>query len=117
MQAARKIIDIGDDMTAEIVEEKDNRVVGRREYVIKVYHVGKGTPSIPDVRVKLAEKLGVEYKRLFIRKLETEYGIGVSNAIVNVYDTVDKALLFEPKYVIERNKTLEEEIEEAEKSG
>lgn len=113
MVTDRRILELDHGITAEIVKERDNRVVGRREYLIKVYHVGSGTPSIPELRVKLAEKLNVNYKRLFIRSLKTEYGMGVSNAVVDVYDDPQLAPQFEPKYVIERNKTLEEEIEEA----
>uniref|UniRef100_A0A7J3ZLI2 Small ribosomal subunit protein eS24 n=1 Tax=Fervidicoccus fontis TaxID=683846 RepID=A0A7J3ZLI2_9CREN len=109
-----KVIDLGEGISARIVKEKRNNVIGRVEYEIEVVHIGRGTPSLPALRSKLAEKLGVDVKRLYIRKLQTEYGIGVSKANVNVYDTPERALYFEPKYIVQRNKTLQEEIEESE---
>ena len=112
-----RVIELEDGISVRIVKEKRNNVIGRIEYVMEVVHVGKGTPSLPNLRSKLAEKLGVDVKRLYIRKLLTEYGIGISKAHVNVYDTPERALQFEPKHIIERNKTLQEEMEEAEKEG
>ncbi len=113
-QEHREIIDLGDGITIEVLEKQRNNIIGRTTYRVVVNHIGKGTPPIPELRVKLAEKMNINFKRIFIKKLETEYGIGVSKSIINIYDDPETALQFEPKYVIERNKTLQEEIEEAE---
>jgi len=113
-QEQREIIDLGEGITIEVLEKQRNNIIGRTTYRVIVNHIGKGTPPIPELRVKLAEKMNINFKRIFIKKLETQYGIGVSKSIINIYDDPETALRFEPKFVIERNKTLQEEIEEAE---
>ncbi len=113
----RKLIDLGDGITVEVLREKNNPLIGRVEYTVIIHHPGKGTPAIPDLRVKIAEKLGKNAKTVYIRYIKTEYGIGRSKALINAYKTPELARHYEPKYVIERNKTLEEEIEEAEAQG
>ncbi len=116
-EKSEKLIDLGDGITVEVVREKKNPVIGRIEYYVLVHHVGKGTPPIPELRVKFAQAIGKDHKVVYIRRLLTEYGIGRSKAVINVYDSEDLAKQFEPKFVIERNKTLEEEIAEAEARG
>ena len=108
-----RFIDIGDGVSVEIVKEKDNRLIGRRELSVFIHHVGKGTPAIPVLRTKLSQKLDVNIGCIYIRKLQTEYGIGRSLGIVHIYDSPNKARSFEPEYIIDRNKTLEEEVAEA----
>ena len=112
--ASEKIIDLGEGLSIEVIRERENKLIGRREYSVIVHHEGRGTPSIPDTRVKFSEKIGVDPSRVYIRYMQTEYGVGRSEALIHVYDSPEKARAFEPKYVIERNKTLEEEIKEAE---
>jgi len=96
-------IDLEEGMWAEVVSDKYNPLVRRRELTLKIYHVLKSTPMRINLRLALAEKLKVDIQRVYIRKIETEYGIGVSIAEVHIYDTVERALAFEPKYIIDRN--------------
>jgi len=94
---------LGEGLTARVVSFRRNGVVGRLEYELEVLHVGRGTPSLFEVRRRLAEKLGVQLDRVYVRKLLTEYGVGVSKARVHVYDDPEKAKEFEPSYVLRRN--------------
>jgi small subunit ribosomal protein S24e len=110
----QRIIDLGEGLSIEVVRERLNKLVGRKEYTVVVHHEGRGTPSIPETRVKFSEKMGFDPSRVYIRYIRTGYGVGRSEALIHVYDSSEKAKAFEPKYVIERNKTLEEEIKEAE---
>lgn len=92
-----------------IVRDKRNPLIGRRELELVVLHVGKPTPSRLELRYKLSKALGVPVEKLFIRSIRSEYGVGRSRVEVHVYDSVERALEFEPKYIIERNKLPEEE--------
>ncbi len=114
---SKNIIDLGDGVTIEILEERDNKVIGRIEYKALVHHIGKGTPAIPELRVKFANAIKRDVKTVYIRSLKTEYGIGRSKAVIHVYYNEKLAREFEPKHIIERNKTLEEEVAEAEAKG
>ncbi len=95
-----------------VVRDWYNPLIKRRELDLLVLHVGKPTPSRMELRYKLSKALGVDIKRLYIRSVKSEYGVGRTKIEVHVYDTVERALQFEPKYIIERNKIPEEEEEE-----
>jgi len=95
-----------------IVRDRYNPLIKRRELDFLVLHVGKPTPGRMVLRYKLSKALGVDIKRLYIRSIMSEYGVGRTHVEVHVYDSVERALQFEPRYIIERNKIPEEEEEE-----
>lgn len=98
-----KRIDFGDGVWGEIIRDFDNPLVKRRELTIVIHHVGKPTPMRINLRLAVSEKFGVPVQNVYVRNIKTEYGIGRSTAIVHIYESVDRAKLFEPEYVIERN--------------
>ncbi len=108
-----KKIDLGleEGYEAFILRDWYNPLIKRRELDILIQHVNMGTPSRLEIRMGVANALGVDVKRVYVRSLRTEYGLGRTIAEVHVYDTVDRALAFEPKYIRERNKLPEEEEE------
>ena len=101
-QTVRKL-DLGEMGWAEVVSDWYNPLIKRREIVMTLHHELKPTPMRILLRQALAEKLGVDVKRVYVREIRTEYGIGRSRVRVHVYDTVERALQFEPKHIIERN--------------
>ncbi len=108
-----KLLDVGmEGYEFYIVSDKYNSLIKRREIDFIVLHVGKPTPSRMELRYKLSKALGVDIKRLYIRSVQSEYGVGRTKVEVHVYDTPERALQFEPKYILERNKIPEEEEEE-----
>lgn len=114
-QEATRLVLLEGNLTLEIINELYNPLINRREIQGRLHHPGMGTPKIPDLRVAIAKALGVDFKLLFIRKLVTETGLNTSKILVHIYKTVSDATEYEPKHVKEKNKTLAEEIEEAEK--
>ena len=100
-QAAR--IDLGEIGWAEVLKDWYNPLIKRREIVMILHHELKPTPMRIMVRQAISQKLGVDIKRVYVREIKTEYGIGRSRVRVHVYDTVERALQFEPKHIIERN--------------
>ncbi|AFH43323.1 MULTISPECIES: 30S ribosomal protein S24e [Fervidicoccus] len=109
-----QIIDLGDQLSLEIVNDVKNPLIGRREISGYVYHQGKGTPSLGVLRTKVAEKMKVDLGSIYVISLVTEYGIGRSKVLFHIYPNKKAAERFVPKYIIERNKTLQEEMQEAE---
>ncbi len=102
MREKRKI-DLGEGYYAEVVEEKYNPLVNRKEITLAIYHIGKGTPQRKIMREKVATAYGVEINRVYIRNILGEFGIGRSKAIVHIYDSVERAKMFEPPHVIRKN--------------
>jgi len=109
-QASRRIIDLGEGVTAEVIEERYNPLAKRQEVKLKINHVLRPTPMRIMLRMALANAFGVDVPRLYIRSIRTEYGIGVSWAEVHIYDTKERALELEPKHIIERNGGVELEF-------
>jgi len=102
-------------MTVEafkIEEMRDNKLLGRKELKIRIDHFGKGTPTRAEVREKVAKMLNASIDQVYVRKIETEYGMNVSWATVHVYDDPKRALEIEPEYIIKRHQ--KEEAKEGE---
>ncbi|KSW12616.1 30S ribosomal protein S24e [Pyrodictium occultum] len=109
--AKRLEVDLGEGYEVYVVRDWYNPLIKRRELDLVILHVGKPTPSRMKLRHAFSKALNVDVKRLYVRKVESEYGVGRSRVEIHVYDSPERALQFEPKYIIERNKLPEEEEE------
>jgi small subunit ribosomal protein S24e len=102
-------------MEIEIISQKYNPLLKRREVVFEVRHEQtKGTPPRFEIRTRLAEKLKMKLEQVYVKKVETKTGTMIALGEANAYDTVEQAMFIEPKYVIERN-TPKEKAKEEEK--
>jgi len=90
--------------SVEILDSRVNKLVGRRELVVRVSHWPQGTPPRKALREHVAKLLGVDPELVYVRKIRTEYGMCESLARVHVYDSVERALSFEPEYIVKRNR-------------
>merc|ERR1739838_399807 len=79
-----------------------NRLLCRRQMVIDVTHPGK--PSVPktEIREKLAKMYSCTADRVFVFGFKTNFGGGKSSGFALIYDTMDFAKKFEPKYRLAR---------------
>jgi ribosomal protein S24E len=102
-------------MEVKIISKEYNPLLKRKEVIFEVKHEKvKGTPPRLEIRTKLAEMLKMKLDQVYMRKVETKTGTMIALGEANAYDTVEQAVLIEPKYVIERN-TPKEKAKEAEK--
>jgi small subunit ribosomal protein S24e len=102
-------------MEVKIISKRYNPLLKRKEVIFEVKHEQiKGTPPRFELRTKLAEMLKMKLEQVYVRKVETKTGTMIALGEANAYDTVEQAMLIEPKYVIERN-TPKEKEKEAEK--
>ncbi len=92
-----------DKYDCEIVEERYNPLIKRREIIINVFHGGEGTPSRGFLKKAVATLYGIDPGLVYIRSVKTEYGMGVSIARVHIYESAERARLFEPEYIIKRD--------------
>ncbi len=103
MAQAVKTFELDDGSIARVIEDKYNPLIKRRELLLEIDHKLKSTPMRINLRLKVSEVYGVEIQRVYVKKIMTEYGRGVSKVRVNIYDTVERAKQIEPQYVIDRN--------------
>merc|ERR1712080_390871 len=84
-----------------------NRLLCRRQMVVDVLHPGKATVSKADVREKLAKMYSCTADRCFTFGFKTQFGGGKSTGFALIYDTMDFAKKFEPKYRLLRQGVIE----------
>ena len=92
-----------------IVEDRYNPLIRRREIKAILSHIGRGTPMRYVVREAIAKAYNVDLDLVYVRRIQTERGWGRTIVEAHIYDSKERALKFEPKYIIERNKGFEEE--------
>lgn len=97
-------------MKVEIVEERENPLLNRRELKIRVLHKD-ATPSRREVREKLIALLGVEGERVILDSYKSRFGVRESYGTARVYDSKERALEVESKPVLLKNQLLESDKE------
>ncbi|KAI7846049.1 hypothetical protein COHA_000415 [Chlorella ohadii] len=81
-----------------------NRLLGRKQFVLDVLHPGKANVSKADLREKLAKMYDVkDLNCVFVFGMRTQFGGGKSSGFGLIYDNVEVAKKFEPKYRLVRN--------------
>ncbi|MEL9909102.1 MAG: 30S ribosomal protein S24e [Desulfurococcus sp.] len=103
--------------SGEVVEERYNPLIKRIELKLRVGHPGEGTPSKGLLRLELAKVYGKNVNLVYIRNVETEYGLGVSLVEAHIYDSEERVKLFEPEYIIKRNEESLQKITQATEAG
>lgn len=80
-----------------------NRLLCRKQMVVDVLHPGRSTVPKTEIR----EKLGRLYKTtadvVFCFGFRTQFGGGKTTGFALIYDTLDYAKKFEPKYRLARH--------------
>lgn len=99
---------MSEDYAIKIVEDRDNKLIGRRELIVLIDHFGKGTIPRRELRRRIAQMLSVNEDLVYVRKIETEYGLMISKARVHIYESVERALEIEPEHIIRKNRGGEE---------
>merc|ERR1712203_1203674 len=75
--------------------------------VVDVLHPGKSSVSKTDIREKLGKMYNCTADRVFVFGFKTNFGGGKSTGFALVYDTMDYAKKFEPKYRLVRQGVIE----------
>ena len=72
-------------MEMEVISEKANPVLKRREIIVKIKGAG-ATPPRKDVVAAIASHFGVEEKIVLVDQILTEFGISDARVRVKIYD-------------------------------
>jgi len=103
-------------MEVNIVSEKENLLLKRKEVCFQVEHDRTGgTPPRLETRKAIADALKTDADLVFVKKLETKTGTHTAVGVANVYDSIEQARLIEPEYIIKRNAPPEKPKEEEQK--
>merc|ERR1712193_278895 len=84
-----------------------NRLLQRRQMVVDVHHPNKATVPKSEIREKLAKMYRCTADRVFAFGFKTNFGGGKSTGFALIYDTLDFAKKFEPKYRLGRQGVIE----------
>merc|ERR1712202_36724 len=84
-----------------------NRLLQRRQMVVDVLHPNKATVAKAEVREKLAKMYRCTPDRVFAFGFKTNFGGGKTTGFALIYDTLDFAKKFEPKYRLGRQGVIE----------
>ncbi|MFW9949751.1 MAG: 30S ribosomal protein S24e [Candidatus Thorarchaeota archaeon] len=87
----------------EIIEEKKNPLINRKEITFRVEHFGAGTPNRLEIKKKIAAMKNASEKLTIIRKIYNTYGYSSNTGIANIYESSKDLQFFEPFYIRVRN--------------
>ncbi len=94
-------------MEIEILEDRKNPLLHRREVRFKVIHEG-ATPSRAEVREKLIALLSADKNAFVVEKIESSFGSRVSEGFAKVYDSKEAMLNIEAEHLLRKNFSEEE---------
>lgn len=89
-------------MDIQVIEEKSNPLLNRREVVFKVIH-NEATPSRKSVVERLAATLNSKEGLVFVDSLDTEFGKRETLGYAKIYETAERAKQIERSHIMERN--------------
>lgn len=90
-------------MSVEIMKKFENKFLHRVEYVFKIKHDAKSTPSRAEIRELISSTLKVPSDQVVIRRIRTPFGTNESIAEIFIYDNKEKMLEIEPRHILKRN--------------
>ena len=103
-------------MSFEVVEEKTNPVVGRKEAKLVVHHQGAGTPDRLTVRKLASDHFKAPFDRVFVKSISTRTGGSSALCAVEIYDDPGLAQNVVPAYLKNRNLPKDQRVSKQKKS-
>jgi len=80
-----------------------NKLLSRKQFIIDVLHPDRGAVSRAEISEKLSKMFKVsDLKSIVVFGFRTHFGGGRSTGFGLIYDSVDDAMKFEPKYRLVR---------------
>ena len=89
-------------MDIQIIEEKNNPMLNRREVVFKVTHES-ATPSRKSIVDRIAATMNSKEGLVIVDNLRTEFGKRETIGYAKIYETEERAKQVERPHIIERN--------------
>jgi small subunit ribosomal protein S24e len=93
---------MSDSATIRTRKFKSNRLLCRRQMVVDVLHPDRATLAKKEIRDKIAQLYKTTPDLVFCFGFSTNFGGGKSTGFALIYDTLDFAKKFEPRYRLTR---------------
>ena len=90
-------------MKIEILSEKENKPLARKEIEFRVDHVGATTPSRVDIRDKLVAQFNADKSTVVVRLLTTSFGVGVTRGTARIYSDPAQMNRVELEHIVKRH--------------
>merc|ERR1712158_260483 len=84
-----------------------NRLLARRQMVVDVLHPNRASVPKTEIREKLAKMYKCTADRIFAFGFTTNFGGGKTSGFALIYDSMDQAKKFEPKFRLRRQGVIE----------
>lgn len=105
-------------MEYTILEEKENKLLSRKEVKFEVDYEGEATPDIISVKNKLVALLGTKKDLIVVDNLQPKFGEPVGEGYAKIYNNKEALNEIETPSVLEKNKEPEPEpVEEDEEEA
>ncbi len=98
-------------MNIDIVSEKENKPLGRKEIAFKIDHAGASTPSRADIRAKLVAQFDADTSAVLVSTLNTHYGIGITEGSIHIYSDPEQMKRIELDHMVKRHESKKKEGE------
>jgi small subunit ribosomal protein S24e len=89
-------------MQINVIEEKENPLLNRRELQIKIEHPA-GTPARIEVKNAVAAELKVEPQRVIVGSMKAAFGKKETIAYIKIYESPENARQIEAEHILKRN--------------
>merc|ERR1712121_152890 len=96
-------VKMGEDITIRTRKFMTNRLLNRRQMVVDVVHPGQPTVKKTEIRERLAQAYKTTPDVIFAYGFKTQFGGGRTEGFALIYDTLDNAKKYEPKYRLARH--------------
>ena len=90
-------------MEWEIIKDFDNRLMERRELILRIDYGGGATPSKAELQALIAKKFAVDPRRVEIHKIMSEKGYPAGKVWVRIWDEPKVEVLFKEDKEGEQN--------------
>ncbi len=92
-------------MKVEILQERENKPLARKEIEFRLEHIGGATPSRKDVKAKIVAHFDADASTVVIGNLVTKFGIGVTEGTARLYTDPERMKRAELEYILKRHES------------
>lgn len=96
-------------MNLQIIDKKENPLLGRTEVRFLISHPNEPTPAREKMRNLLANNFQVSVNNVIINYAKTQYGLSYTIGYGKIYSTEDFVKKVELPHILKRNGLLEDE--------
>ena len=94
-------------MDIEILTQVENKTLFRKEIDFRINHKGSTTPSRKDIQAKLGAQFDADAGVVVVKKLDTKFGIGITEGSARIYTDEEQMKRIELEYIMKRHESKE----------